>query len=187
MFVARHPVKGGSNLVGFYHSQDHVFGDPTKKNGTVITDAAGEAWKNVGVAYSSDDGVTWKDGGIVLSSFVPKPETPTWGGLGDFGAIWDWKASHWKVYFKEQQRLGVAVSTDPDAKPGSFYKWRWLGASGSQPDVSEWPAGTKEPPGPEWESPGLGGVYTGLPGLNDIPGANPGLHWNTYLQVGSKR
>jgi hypothetical protein len=172
MAVARHPIKGGRSLVGFYHAQDHLY------NGS-MTDPAGEAWKFVGVAYSDDEGETWSDGGIVLSSFVPKPEVPAWGGLGDFGAVWDWRAQHWKCYFKEQQRLGVAISTDPDARPGSFFKWRWLGASGTMPDVSDWPAGTMEPPGAEWESPGIGGVYTGLPGLNDVPGSNPGIHWNT--------
>ncbi|KAI9030217.1 hypothetical protein DFJ74DRAFT_463228 [Hyaloraphidium curvatum] len=181
MAVARHPIKGGSNLVGFYHAQDHIFGDPARGNAT-ITDAAGEAWKFVGVAYSPDDGVTWTDGGIILSSVVPKPSVPTWGGLGDFGAVWDWRAQHWKIYFKEQQKIGVAISTDPDARNGTWYKWRWMGSNLAEPDVSDWPLGQKEPPGPEWNSPGLGGVYTGLPGMTDVPGANPGCHWNTYLE-----
>lgn len=74
-----------------------------------------------------------------------------------------------QIYFKEQQQIGVAISVDPDAKPGTFYKWRFMGSASEVPVATDWPfkattnTSVPEPPSAEWQSPGLGGVYTGLP------------------------
>ncbi len=73
MAVQRHPVRGGRNLVGFYHFQDHQWG-----NG-VITGPADWAWKMIGVAWSNDDGASWTDGGAVLTGMRAKPNAPAWG------------------------------------------------------------------------------------------------------------
>ncbi len=176
MSVHRNPSLGGTNLIGFWHSQDHIF-----KNG--ITNAAGEAWKSIGVAYSDDDGVTWKlpksldekvPDGVILEGVGMKPDDPAYGGIGDHAVMWDWKQQHWVCLFKEQLRIGVAISKDAEAKPGSWYKYR----GSPQQVVPNW----VETQPREWNGDGIGGSWTPLPDLYSVPGANPGCHWNTHLE-----
>ena len=54
----------------------------------------------------------------------------------------------------------MAMSEDPEGKPGSWYKWY-------EGDFSE---------------PGLGGKETPIAGLRSRPGGNPSVHYNTYLK-----
>src|SRR4051794_33818465 len=36
--------------------------------------------------------------------------------------------------------------------------------------------------GDGFNSPGLGGSFVPAPGLDWVPGSNPSMHWNTYLE-----
>lgn len=169
MSVNRHPVKGGTNLVGYYHVQDN-YQDPLS--------GAAAAWKSIGVAYSTDDGLTWTDGGQVITSDKPRPPDtePKFGGAGDFGCVWDWRAKKWVMLFGGDDMISMAISADVDGKPGSWLKY----------------AG----PGKGFVNLGLGGV--GFPvggqvmpdgsfnwgdkrGLALRSGSNPGLHYNSFL------
>ncbi len=170
MSVAYRPDSAPGGMIGFYHAQDHRFA-----NGEV-TNAAGKAYKTVGVAYSEDYGRTFVDGGLILFGVGGKPFEPAWGGVGDQYVLWDWQQQHWKMYFKEGYRLGVAISTDPRGAPGTW--WKWNGREGEP--VPQWRRGEPRPAG--YDSPGLQGGYTGLPGLWEVPGSNPHVHWNTLLQ-----
>jgi len=115
------------------------------------------AWKSLGVTYSGDEGKTWSEGNQIITSPKEKPETPEWGGSGDCCVIWDHINNRWICYYQEHN-IYMAVSEDPKGVPGSWKKY-YNGA---------------------FEEPGLGGQQTKVPGL--IPGANPSVHWNTYLE-----
>lgn len=74
--------------------------------------------------------------------------------------MWDAENKRWIMYFNEHW-MGLAISTDPNGMPGSWSKW------------NGWTYG--------YNQPGLGGSFVPLPGLADVPGANPSISWNTYL------
>lgn len=137
-----------------------------------------ECWKSIGIAYSYDDGLTWQDQGLIITSGDPRPadNNPKFGGNGDFGVVWDWWEKKWKMWYGGEYWLSMAVSSDPDAKPGSWVKW-------GGPRVG-------------FNSPGLGGRgfpigghlnddgsfnWNWFSGLARAPGANPAIHFNTYL------
>lgn len=61
-------------LIGFYHAEDHW---------CCPRNPQGIAWKSIGVTYSHDNGETWDDGEQIITSTTPKPDEPTWGGVGD--------------------------------------------------------------------------------------------------------
>ncbi len=109
--------------------------------------------------------------------------------MGDFAVIWDWKANHWKMYYSED-KIGVAISEDPDGRVGTWMKWR--GTFTPEPNAvfrNPWnPTGVqiqqywndnglaRRGVGPNFakgfRSPGLGGAYQYLPGLDAAPGAS---------------
>jgi len=96
-----------------------------------------------------------------LTGSKPKPDSPAWSGIGDSGAIWDRDNNRWVMFFQDIS-LQVAISTDPEGKPGTWFKY----------------AGEKG-----FTEPGLGGKAIAVPVLNAYPGGNPSVHWNTYLKT----
>jgi len=146
MSVLRKP---NNDLIGFYHAEDHWFPHTTNDI----------AWKSIGVTLSKDNGKTWETGKQIITSFNPKPATPTWGGTGDCCVVWDHINSRWICYYQEQT-ISMAISYDPDGAPGTWKKYN--------------PSGFTED--------GLGGWQSPLPGLSSVPGGNPSVHWNTYLK-----
>jgi hypothetical protein len=170
MSVFRHPVKGGANLVGFYHAQDN-FGDP-------LTGSAA-AWKSIGVAYSTNDGVSWRNGGIIVTSWKNRPPNsrPEFGGNGDFGCVWDYKSRRWIMYYAGDYYLGIAVSSDPDGKRGTFFKYAGPGRGFTHPGIRGRGFGAGVPQLPDgsqdWSKP--------VRGLAMRPGSNPAIHFNVYL------
>lgn len=139
----------GNDLIGFYHAEDHW---------CCPRNAEGIAWKSIAVTYSYDNGVTWEPGEQIITGSTPRPDEPTWGGAGDGVVIWDAINERWVAFYSDQM-IHMAISEDPLARPGTWYKW-YEG---------------------EFSEPGLGGQNTPLPGLDLIAGANPSVHWNTYL------
>ena len=115
------------------------------------------AWKSLGVTYSTDEGKTWSEGNQIITSPKDKPETPEWGGSGDCCVVWDHFNNRWMCYYQEHN-IYMAVSEDPKGAPGTWKKY-YNGA---------------------FTEPGIGGQQTKVPGLT--PGANPSVHWNTYLE-----
>ena len=142
-------------LVGFYHAEDHWCN---------VANPDGVAWKSIAVTYSTDDGVTWSPGQQIITSSASKPATPVingvdqWGGDGDPTVIWDPSHSRW-VAFYQDGTLRMAISTDPTGAPGSWHKYD----NGS------------------FSQPGLGGQDSSLTQLDRNAGANPSVHWNSYL------
>ena len=116
------------------------------------------AWKSIGVTYSNDNGITWETGKQIITSYNSKPATPTWGGTGDCCVVWDHINSRWLCYYQEQT-ISMAISYDPVGATGTWKKYN--------------PSGFTED--------GLGGWQSPLPGLSSVPGGNPSVHWNTYL------
>jgi len=115
------------------------------------------AWKSLGVTYSTDKGKTWSEGEQIITSPKEKPESPEWGGSGDCCVVWDHLNNRWLCYYQEHN-IYMAMSEDPKGAPGTWKKY-YNGA---------------------FTEPGLGGNETKVPGLS--PGANPSVHWNTYLE-----
>jgi hypothetical protein len=145
-----------SALISFYHAEDHEFaGDP---------DSHFIAWKSVALATSPDNGKTWAKQGQIISSARPKPDAPTWGGNGDFCVVRDEKNARW-ICFYQEHFLCMAVSSDKQARPGTWRKY-YSGAF-AQSGFTE---------------PGLGGRNSPIPSLQNVPGGNPSVHWNTFLQ-----
>lgn len=143
--------QGDNHLIGFYHAEDHEF-----KN-----DPASHfiAWKSIALATSDDNGITWKKQGQIIRSSKSKPADPAWGGNGDFCVVWDFANTRWVCFYQEHY-LCMAISSDPDGKPGTWKKY-------FQGSFSE---------------PGLGGRNSAIPDLRDFAGGNPSVHYNTYLK-----
>jgi hypothetical protein len=143
-----------THLIGLVHAEDHWY--PRNSEGI--------AWKSLGIAQSTDNGETWIEAEKILSCWVPKPSNPVWGGAGDGCMIWDGANSRWVCIYQEYDIYGLAclhlaISKDPLASPESWLKWD----------------------GQNFTATGLGGRGNPLPELRFHPGANPSLHWNTYL------
>jgi len=138
-----------TRLVGFYHAEDREFpGDPSS-NFT--------SWKSGAWAESDDDGLTWSKGGQFLTNPEPKPEEPEWGSSGDFSVIRH--DGRFYAFFAADDHIGLAVSDDPEGRPGTWFKY-YDG---------------------EFSEPGLGGETSHLPGLYWWSGGNPSVHYNEAL------
>ncbi|KAI9006430.1 hypothetical protein DFJ74DRAFT_690771 [Hyaloraphidium curvatum] len=110
----------------------------------------------------SSAGMTWHDYGPIITSNTPRPEDsrPYFGGVGNFNAAWDSANQRWLLLFSEYW-IGAAISHDPNGMPETWFKWNGYDQGFSQP--------------------GWGGVFTPLPGLESVPGGNPSMSWNVYL------
>lgn len=126
-----------------------------------------------------DDGKSWKDGGQIITSYKPRPSNsnPQFGGNGDFGCVWDYKMRRWVLFYAGDYYLGMAISSDPDGKRGTWLKWAGprygfrdpgMGGKGFGVGVPQLADGTQD-----WWSPNRG--------LSLKPGSNPGIHFNVYL------
>lgn len=115
-------------------------------------------WKSIGRTTSTDNGFTWNNQEQIITAETVKPLQTANGGAGDFGVVWDKKNSRWICYYQEGF-VYMAMSSDPEGKPGTWYKYY-------EGDFTE---------------PGIGGKQSKIPGLEDTPGANPSIHFNTYL------
>jgi hypothetical protein len=142
--------ESGNNMIGFFHAEDHEF--PPHEN------PSNYAYKSMALCTSSDNGDSWTKQGQIITNSVPKPSTPAWSGSGDFCVVYDATNSRWVCYYQNYS-LYMAVSYDPDAAPGTWYKYY-------NGDFTE---------------PGLGGEKSPIEGLSAYPGANPSVHYNTYL------
>ena len=143
--------QGNNHLIGFYHGEDQEFaGDPSSHF---------IAWKSIALATSDDNGLTWKKQGQIIRTSNTKPSKPTWGGNGDFCVVWDKSNKRWVCYYQEGF-LCMAVSSDPEGKPGTWKKY-FLGS---------------------FSQPGLGGRNSPIPDLFPFPGGNPSVHYNTFLK-----
>lgn len=142
----------GPNLVGFYHAEDHYWGGEANPNFI--------AYKTIHVAYSDDNGVTWTKGGEIIRTAGGKPETMQWSGVGDFGVALNPQDDSYYLFYSEANMIHLARSADPLGAPGSWYMYTWV-----------------DP----FTEPGLEGASDPVWGINQVPGANPSVHWNDYL------
>ncbi|KAI9009198.1 hypothetical protein DFJ74DRAFT_687337 [Hyaloraphidium curvatum] len=169
MSVFRHPTKGGTNLIGFYHAQDN-YGDPL--NGGAA------AWKTIGVAYSANDGVSWTNGGLIITSAEPRPpnSAPKFGGNGDHGAVWDYDNRRWVLFYGGENWLSMAISSDPDGRRGTWYKYAGPQRGFSSPGIRGrgFPVGGSQLPDGSFD-------WNGMRGLSLRAGSNPGIHYNVHL------
>lgn len=151
---------GGSWLMSIFRQEDNnlVGFYHAEDHWVVAKNPTGIAWKSIARTTSSNNGASWSVGEQIITSATPKPETPTWGGAGDNCVIWDHKNNRWICYYQEHW-LMMAVSYDVEGKPGTWYKY-YNG---------------------EFSQPGLRGSSTAIPGLKSVPGGNPSVHYNTYL------
>lgn len=125
----------------------------------VAANPEGIAWKSIARTTSRDNGVSWSEGAQIITSSATQPDNPTWGGAGDNCVIWDNINNRWLCYYQEHW-LMMAVSYDVEGRPGTWYKY-YNG---------------------EFNQPGLGGESSPIPGLASVPGGNPSVHYNSYLE-----
>jgi len=143
--------RGGRRMLGFYHAEDHRF--PLSPNSDFT------AYKSIARCASDDSGLTWKDRAQILTSHQRKPQKAAWSGLGDHCTVWDEKNRRYLCFFQEDGRFCMAMSADPEGRPGSWRKWYKGG----------------------FTEPGLGGRATPIPALAGHSGVNPSVLWNTFL------
>jgi hypothetical protein len=144
--------QSGDNLIGFYHAEDHEW--------TGYENPDNIAWKSIAVCASGDNGVSWTKHGQIITSHTLKPAEPTWGGCGDHCVVYDAAHGRWVMFYQEHW-IKIAISTDPDGRPGTWFKYK----NGA------------------FTEPGLGGEGDPVPGLETHPGANPSVHYNEYLRT----
>ena len=146
-----HPKFDNSDLIGFYHAEDHQFSFEENPNKI--------AWKSIAICESVNNGISWQKGGQILTSANTKPPVPTWGGNGDHCVVRD-KNGRWFCFYSEHN-IRMAVSEDPVASPGTWFKY-YEGY---------------------FNQPGLGGQGSPIDGLKSSPGGNPSVHYNSYLET----
>ena len=151
-FIGVHRLSDG-RLAGFFHAESHW------PSGGI------QAYKSIGVAYSSDNGYTWTDTNKILNVHYPKPSTPQWGGLGDGCVVYNEKLGLFICYYSSWY-ISMAATSDPDGATGTWQKW-----SGSDFTVEGYNSISD-----------LGGYDTPITGIQSKPGANPSVHWNNYLE-----
>lgn len=139
-------------MLGFYHAEDHKF--------PLSPDSKWTAYKSIARCTSKDLGLTWNHREQILTAHEPKPEKAAWSGLGDHCVVWDEKNHRFVCFFQEGAILCMAMSEDPEGRPGSWKKWFEGG----------------------FTEPGLGGRATPIPALASHRGGNPTVLWNTFLQ-----
>ncbi|MCQ2590916.1 MAG: hypothetical protein MJ179_10875 [Treponema sp.] len=171
--IGVYPLDSNGKYVGFFHGESHWYTRAEKEK--LNTPDAWKAHKSIGVAYSNDYGATWENVSPMIVDSAPKPATPEWSGLGDGCVIWDEENSRWICYYQGrakkrhglvvQNMLCMAASYDPEGKPGTWKKW-----DGDKFTFDAWNPET-----------GLGGANIAIDFLAEVPGANPSVMWNEYL------
>lgn len=150
---------GGSWLMSVHRpSEEYLIGFYHAEDHWYPHDANDIAWKSIGVTYSYDNGVTWVKGEQIITSSTKKPEIPEWGGAGDCTVIWDDVEKRW-VSFYQENSLRVAVSYDELGAPGSWLKYY----------------------NNDFNEEGLMGEDSPVGGLELVPGGNPSVIFNSYL------
>ena len=140
-------------LVAFCHVESH-WPEPSP------------AYRSIGVTYSSDNGLTWEPGKRILATDYPKPEEPIESGVGDGCVIWIAERLQYICYYQEDGGcLTMAASSDPEGAAGTWKKW----------DGKDF---TIEGCNQETQ---LGGRGVAIKGLESVPGSNPSVMWNDYL------
>ncbi|MCQ2583351.1 MAG: hypothetical protein MJ160_05540 [Treponema sp.] len=161
-FIGVFPLNDSGRYVGFFHAETY-WPDEVSKVGEE------RAHKSIGVTYSNDYGKTWEKGTPIITSSSPKPAHSSWSGLGDGTVIYDEVNSRWICYYQGKAGFGsnklcMAASYDPEGKPGTWKKWDGSDFSGEACGEN-----------------GLGSSNVAISNLSDVPGANPSVMWNHYL------
>ena len=165
----------GNNLIGFYHVEDHwcpkAADDP-------------RYWASIGVVYSNNGGSTFtslpgKPEGYIIKSKLAKPASKTASGGAGNGTVFKGQDNNWYAIYSEKDdnmnnyTLHIARSTNPNALPGTFYKY--YNGSFSTPALST-----------------LGNKTSLKNGTSNTPliGGNPSVIWsgkiNKYVMVWHK-
>lgn len=146
--------RSGNNLIGFFHAESGWGGL--------------EAYKSIGVTYSTDNGLTWTPGEKILNVDYPKPASPAFGGLGDACVVYDHVGERFICYysaFVTGADYMICMAASDTGASGTWMKWNGTGFT-----VPGYDSGT-----------GLGGADSAIGGLITRSGANPSVMWNDFL------
>ncbi|KAG8528403.1 uncharacterized protein KY384_007321 [Bacidia gigantensis] len=147
------PDADPNEMIGFEHNEDYFQGT----NGA--TDCT---YKSIGVRYSKDLGKSWTRSVPIVTTGKETEEcddSHRFTGGGDFAPAWNHKKGEWAIFSPETKGLGLKISKEPMAKPGTWT--RVMADSGAT-------------------SPGFIGTGNedddaSVPALNNNPGANPSI------------
>ncbi|KAH3745365.1 hypothetical protein Pelo_13220 [Pelomyxa schiedti] len=143
-------------MIGFIHQEDW-YCNSTNPNHM--------AWASIAMATSYNLGETWTLQGDIITSGLPEPATPAWGGAGSNSVYYNATTKCWYMVYSEVEadgasRLHSAKSADPHAWAGNWFKWKNS-------------AGFVEP--------GTGGFGDAIAFDWEDQGGSPSVHFNSYL------
>lgn len=144
---------GGNNLIGFLHAESGYPGPEF------------DAYRNIGVTYSTDNGLTWSSPAKIIAPTYTKPVTPSHSGVGDGCVIYDPVSERFLCYYYAHENQKICLAASDTGGTGDWYKW-----DGSGFTVEAYNSST-----------GVGGIDTPVPGLESASGRNPQAMFNEIL------
>jgi len=144
----------GNNLIGTYHAEDHEW-----LSGKVWDNGVAIAWSSIALCTSDDNGESWTKHGQILTAAESKPDVAAWSGFGGGQVVYDKENSRWIIFFAQNGYPCIAMSEDPELKPGTWFKYK----NGS------------------FSEPGIGGEADPMEGLRFYGGSGASIHFNYCL------
>lgn len=151
-FIGVHRTSG-NNLIGFFHAESDYPGPQF------------EAYRSIGVTYSTDNGLNWSTPQKILAPNYPKPTEVIHSGIGDGCTIYDPIGERFICYYVFDHGI-ISMASSTTGAPGTWFKW-----DGDDFTVEGYNSGT-----------GIGGVDTRIEGLATAAGRNPQVMWNTDVK-----
>lgn len=151
-FIGIHRT-GGNNLIGFLHAESGYPGPQF------------DAYRNIGVTYSTDNGLTWSAPQKIIAPTYTKPVTPSHSGVGDGCVIYDPVSERFYCYYMAHENELMCMAASATGASGDWYKW-----DGSDFTVEAYNSVT-----------GVGGLDTVIPGFETFAGRNPQVMFNETI------
>lgn len=148
-FIGMHRT-GGNNLIGFLHAESGYPGPQF------------DAYRNIGVTYSTDNGLTWSSPVKIIAPTYTKPVDVGHSGVGDGCVIYDPVAERFLCYYYAHENQKICLAASDTGGTGDWYKWDGTGFT-----VEAYNSST-----------GVGGIDTPVPGLESASGRNPNVMFN---------
>lgn len=152
-FIGMHRT-GGNNLIGFFHAESGYSGPQF------------DAYRNIGVTYSTDNGLTWSTPEKIIAPDYTKPVEITNSGVGDGCVVWNHVLQKYIAYYMPHATFRLAMAASDTGASGDWFKW-----DGEDFTVEAYNSTT-----------GIGGADGTIAELSSYSGRNPQVMWNETLE-----